>query len=121
MFNACIDGKLSETDLEVEDKAAVCVVLASEGYPVSYEKGKLITGLENFKGKEGYYCFHAGTKATSEGIVTNGGRVLGITAKGDTLAEARKKAYEATEWVSFENKYMRHDIGKAIDDAKEVK
>jgi phosphoribosylamine--glycine ligase len=121
VFNACIDGKLSETDLEFEDKAAVCVVLASEGYPVSYEKGKLITGLENFKGKEGYYCFHAGTKATSEGIVTNGGRVLGITAKGDTLAEARKKAYEATEWVSFENKYMRHDIGKAIDDAKEVK
>ncbi len=121
VFNACIDGTLAETDLEFEDKAAVCVVLASDGYPVSYEKGKLISGLENFKGKEGYYCFHAGTKATPEGIVTNGGRVLGVTAKGDTLAEARAKAYEATEWVSFENKYMRHDIGKAIDDAKEVK
>ena len=87
------------------------------GNDISYEKGKLITGLDNFKGKDGYYCFHAGTKATPEGIVTNGGRVLGITAKGDTLAEARAKAYEATEWVSFENKYMRHDIGKAIDEA----
>ena len=114
--NACIDGTLSDLDLEFEDKAAVCVVLASDGYPLSYEKGKLIRGLENFKGKDGYYCFHAGTKLTPEGIVTNGGRVLGITAKGDTLSEARKKAYEATEWVDFENKYMRHDIGKAIDE-----
>jgi phosphoribosylamine--glycine ligase len=118
VIDACIDGKLDEIDLKFSDKAAVCVVLASDGYPVSYEKGKLITGLENFKGKDGYYCFHAGTKATPEGIVTNGGRVLGITAKGDTLKEARAKAYEATEWVSFENKYMRHDIGKAIDDAR---
>ncbi|MCR5558657.1 MAG: phosphoribosylamine--glycine ligase [Butyrivibrio sp.] len=121
VFNACIDGTLAETELEFEDKACVCVVLASDGYPVKYEKGKLISGLENFKGKDGYYCFHAGTKATDAGIVTNGGRVLGITAKGDTLEQARKMAYEATEWVSFENKYMRHDIGKAIDDAKEVK
>ncbi|WP_026525592.1 phosphoribosylamine--glycine ligase [Butyrivibrio sp. MB2005] len=114
---AVIDGKLDEIDLRFEDKAAVCVVLASEGYPVKYEKGKEITGLENFKGKDGYYCFHAGSKFEGDKIVTNGGRVLGITAKGDTLAEARKKAYEATEWVSFENKYMRHDIGKAIDEA----
>ena len=117
--NACIDGTLEDLDLEFEDKAAVCVVLASDGYPLSYEKGKLIKGLENFKGKDGYYCFHAGTKKTAEGIVTNGGRVLGITAKGDTLSEARKKAYEATEWVDFENKYMRHDIGKAIDEMEE--
>ncbi|MCR5657281.1 MAG: phosphoribosylamine--glycine ligase [Butyrivibrio sp.] len=115
---AVIDGKLDQIDLEFEDKAAVCVVLASEGYPVSYEKGKEITGLENFKNKDGYYCFHAGSKFDENGkIVTNGGRVLGITAKGDTLKEARKKAYEATEWVSFDNKYMRHDIGKAIDEA----
>ena len=115
---AVIDGTLDKLDLQFEDKAAVCVVLASDGYPVSYEKGKEITGLENFKGKDGYYCFHAGTKFNEESkVVTNGGRVLGITAKGDTLAEARQKAYEATEWVSFENKYMRHDIGKAIDEA----
>ena len=93
-------------------------MLASEGYPVSYEKGFVIRGLENFEEKDGYYCFHAGTKRTDEGIVTNGGRVLGITATGATLKEARKNAYEAATWVEFDNKYMRSDIGKAIDDAQ---
>lgn len=118
VVDACIDGTLDKVDLKFEDNAAVCVVLASDGYPVSYEKGFPITGLENFKGKDDYYCFHAGTKFDAEGrVVTNGGRVLGITAKGKDLKEARKKAYEATEWISFENKYMRHDIGKAIDEA----
>ena len=117
VFEACVDGTLDRIDLQFEDNACVCVILASDGYPVSYEKGKLITGLENFDGREDYYCFHAGTKLTDEGIVTNGGRVLGVTAKGATLKEARAKAYEATEWVDFENKYMRHDIGKAIDEA----
>ena len=114
---ACIDGKLDEIDLQFEDNAAVCVVLASEGYPVKYEKGLPIRGLENFKDREGYYVFHAGTKRTAEGIVTNGGRVLGVTAKGANLKEARANAYKATEWISFENKYMRNDIGKAIDEA----
>lgn len=117
VFEACIDGRLDKIDLQFEDNACVCVVLASDGYPVAYEKGKLITGLENFEGKDGYYCFHAGTKLTDEGIVTNGGRVLGITAKGATLKEARANAYEAVKWVDFENKYMRTDIGKAIDEA----
>ena len=118
VFNACIDGTLDKIDLQFEDKACVCVILASDGYPLAYEKGKRITGLDNFKGKDGYYCFHAGTKFDDNGnIVTNGGRVLGITAKGDTLKEARANAYAATEWVDFENKYMRHDIGKAIDEA----
>ncbi|MBR6094426.1 MAG: phosphoribosylamine--glycine ligase [Lachnospiraceae bacterium] len=116
VFDACIDGTLDQINLEFEDNAAVCVVLASDGYPVSYEKGFVINGLENFEGKEDYFCFHAGSKLTDRGIVTNGGRVLGITAKGRDLHEARSKAYEATEWVSFENKYMRHDIGKAIDE-----
>ena len=116
VIDACIDGTLDKVDLEFEDNACVCVILASDGYPVKYEKGFLISGLEKFDNKEDYYCFHAGTKKTDEGIVTNGGRVLGITAKGETLKEARKKAYDATEWVSFENKYMRHDIGKAIDE-----
>ena len=91
--------------------------LASDGYPEKYEKGKLISGLDTFKDKEGYYVFHAGTKRTAEGIVTNGGRVLGVTAKGANLKEARANAYKATEWISFENKYMRNDIGKAIDEA----
>mgnify|MGYP002575783849 FL=1 len=118
VMEACVDGKLDTIDLQFEDNAAVCVVLASDGYPVAYEKGFEIKGLENFDGKEGYYCFHAGTKLNEEGkIVTNGGRVLGITAKGATLKEARANAYKATEWVDFENKYMRHDIGKAIDEA----
>lgn len=116
VFNACIDGTLDKIDLQFEDKACVCVILASDGYPLAYEKGKIITGLDKFKGKDGYYCFHAGTKFDDNGnIVTNGGRVLGITAKGDTLKEARANAYSATEWVDFENKYMRHDIGKAIE------
>ena len=117
VMEACIDGTLDQIDLQFEDNAAVCVVLASDGYPVAYEKGKAIHGLENFEGKEGYYCFHAGTKMTEEGIVTNGGRVLGVTAKGKDLKEARANAYEATKWVEFENKYMRNDIGKAIDEA----
>jgi len=115
---ACINGTLDQIDLQFEDNAAVCVVLASDGYPVSYEKGFVIKGLEKFDGKDDYYCFHAGTKLDDEGrIVTNGGRVLGITATGPDLKTAREKAYEATGWVDFANKYMRHDIGKAIDEA----
>ena len=114
---ACIDGTLDQIDLEFEDNAAVCVVLASDGYPVSYEKGFPIEGLESFEGKEGYYVFHAGTALKEGKIVTNGGRVLGVTAKGATLKEARKNAYAATEWIRFENKYMRHDSGKTIDEA----
>lgn len=117
VVEACIDGTLDQIDLQFEDNAAVCVVLASDGYPVSYEKGFPIKGLDAFEGKEDYFVFHAGTKKADEGFVTNGGRVLGVTAKGTDLKEARKKAYEATEWIDFENKYMRHDIGKAIDEA----
>lgn len=117
VFEACIDGRLDQIDLEFEDNAAVCVVLASAGYPEKYEKGFQITGLEEFKKHDGYYCFHAGTKFDGENIVTNGGRVLGVTAKGTDLKEARANAYAATEWVQFENKYKRNDIGKAIDEA----
>ena len=117
VIEACIDGTLDKVDLQFEDNAAVCVVLASDGYPVKYEKGFVINGLDNFKGKDGYYVFHAGSKKTDKGIVTNGGRVLGVTAKGKDLKEARKNAYEATKWIDFENKYMRNDIGKAIDEA----
>ena len=117
VIEACIDGTLDQVDLQFEDNAAVCVVLASDGYPVAYEKRLPITGLDEFKKHEGYYCFHAGTKFDGDQIVTNGGRVLGVTAKGATLKEARANAYKATEWVQFDNKYMRHDIGKAIDEA----
>jgi phosphoribosylamine--glycine ligase len=118
VMEACIEGRLGDLDLKFSDEAAVCVVLASDGYPVAYEKGLPITGFEAFDGKDDYFCFHAGTKFNENGtIVTNGGRVLGITALGKDLKEARAKAYEATEWISFANKYMRHDIGKAIDEA----
>ena len=118
VFNACIDGTLDKVDLQFEDNAAVCVVLASDGYPLEYKKGFEITGMENFKGKDSYFLFHAGTKFNEEGkVVTNGGRVLGVTALGEDLKKARANAYEATEWVDFDNKYMRHDIGKAIDEA----
>lgn len=118
VFEACLDGSLDEIELEFEDNAAVCVVLASKGYPEHYEKGFAIHGLDQFKGKEGYYVFHAGSKFNSEGaIVTNGGRVLGVTAKGADLKQARANAYEAVTWVRFENQYMRSDIGKAIDEA----
>lgn len=117
VFDACVDGCLDRIELEFEDNAAVCVVLASEGYPEHYEKGFKISGLERFKGSNGYYVFHAGSKFDEGGdIVTNGGRVLGVTAKGKDLKEARKNAYEATGWVEFGNKYMRSDIGKAIDE-----
>lgn len=117
VVEACIDGTLDRLELSFEDNAAVCVILASEGYPVSYEKGFEITGLENFDGKDGYYCFHAGTALKDDRIVTNGGRVLGVTAKGATLKEARANAYAAAEWVHFDRQYMRHDIGRAIDEA----
>ena len=117
VMEACVNGTLDQIDLQFEDNAAVCVVLASDGYPVKYEKRLPMYGCDSFKGKDGYYCFHAGTKLKDGQIVTNGGRVLGITATGKDLKEARKNAYEATEWITFANKYMRHDIGKAIDEA----
>ena len=115
VFEACIDGCLDKIDLKFEDNAAVCVVLASDGYPLKYEKGKKIKGLENFEGKTDIFAFHAGTKKVNGDVLTNGGRVLGITATASTLKEARDKAYEATKLVDFENKYMRNDIGMSID------
>ena len=117
VFEACVDGTLDKIDLEFEDNAAVCVVLALDGYPLSYEKGFPIKGLEKFEGNDSYFVFHAGTKLSDGNIVTNGGRVLGVTAKGQDLKTARNNAYEATKWVEFANKYMRNDIGKAIDEA----
>lgn len=115
VFEACIDGCLDKIDLKFENNAAVCVVLASDGYPLKYEKGKKIKGLENFEGKTDIFAFHAGTKKVNGDVLTNGGRVLGITATAPTLKEARDKAYEATKLVDFENKYMRNDIGMSID------
>lgn len=112
---ACIDGILDQTKLLFEDNAAVCVVLASDGYPLKYEKGFEIEGLDAFDNKPDYNVFHAATKKVNGKILTNGGRVLGVTAIGDNLKEARTKAYEAAAKINFKNKYMRRDIGKAID------
>ena len=117
VFEACVDGTLDQIELDFADNAAVCVVLASDGYPEKYDKGFEITGFENFKDKDGYYVFHAGTKFDGDKIVTNGGRVLGVTALGSDLKDARTNAYKATEWIDFANKYKRNDIGKAIDEA----
>jgi phosphoribosylamine--glycine ligase len=119
VVEACIDGTLDRIDLQFTEEACVTVVLASDGYPLAYEKGLPIRGLENFKDKEGYYVFHAGTKFNEKGeVVTNGGRVLDVTALGKDLKEARANAYKAVEWVDFDNKYFRHDIGHAIDEYK---
>ena len=117
VVNACIDGTLSDTEVIFEDNAAVCVVLASGGYPLEYEKGKIIHGLESFADDASVTCYHAGTLAVGDEIVTNGGRVLGVTAVANTLQEAREKAYEAAERVTFDGKYLRHDIGKAIEES----
>ena len=117
VFDACIDGTLDQVTLSFEDNAAVCVVLASAGYPVHYEKGYEIHGLEQFAGSEDRFVFHAGTASRDGKIVTNGGRVLGVTALGKDLKEARSNAYEAVKLVTFENSFCRSDIGKAIDEA----
>jgi len=112
---ACIDKKLDQVTLSFEDKAAVCVVLASDGYPLEYEKGFEIEGLDFFDNKSDYFIFHGATVSENGRTLTNGGRVLGVTAMGEDLKEARSKAYEAAAKVNFDNKYMRNDIGKAID------
>ena len=112
LFEACIDGTLDQINLEFEDNAAVCVVLASAGYPEHYEKGFEIRGLENFKDREGYYVFHAGSKFDEQGrVVTNGGRVLGVTATGPRLTNALSHAYEAAEKIHFDKLHKRSDIG----------
>ena len=117
VFEACIDGTLDKIDLRFRDDSCVCVVIASEGYPVAYEKGKVITGFEAFEGKDDIFCFHAGTAMKDGNVVTNGGRVLGITALGKDLESARKRAYEAVEYVNFSGKYYRHDIASFSKEA----
>ena len=110
-LNASVDGTLSSMPpISWNDKTAVCVVLASKGYPESYPKNEEIKGLEQHN--EGIFVFHAGTKKENNSILSNGGRVLGVTALGDTLESAISNAYSATEKISWPNKYCRSDIGK---------
>lgn len=114
LIEATIDGKLSSLAPEWDHRAAVCIVLASGGYPGPIEKGKVISGLESVEGASAdsdVVVFHAGTALKESQVVTNGGRVLGITALGATLAEARTKAYAAADKISFEGKQLRRDIG----------
>lgn len=115
VMEACVNGRLDEISLQFEDNAAVCVVLASDGYPAAYQTGCAVYGLDAFEGRNDYICFHAATAYKDGQIVTNGGRVFGITAKGNSLKQARQKAYEIAQRISFENKYMRHDIGKEFE------
>jgi len=106
-----VEGTLENKPLiSWKNKSAVCIVLASKGYPESYPKGEEIFGLGN--AFDNAYIFHAGTKELDKKIITNGGRVLGVTALGDTLEAAIKHAYDVTEKISWENKYLRTDIGK---------
>lgn len=114
VIKACIEGNLSDVELEFENNAAVCVILASGGYPLEYQTGYKISGLDKFKDKEDSFVFHAGTAKQDGDFVTNGGRVLGVTAIGNGLSDARDKAYKATELIDFQGKYMRTDIGKDL-------
>ena len=109
---AVIDERLSDLDIEWEDGAAACVVMASGGYPVSYKKGIEMTGLDENGQVDGAIVYHAGTKFENGKFYTNGGRVLGVTAKAPTLDEALEKAYAAVKKISFEGAHYRTDIGR---------
>ena len=110
IMRAVREGRLAETDIRWKKESAACIVLASGGYPGKYESGKLISGLEDAEAA-GATVYHAGTKKTDAGYVTAGGRVLGVTALGDTLADAVHSAYAAAEKIHFEGAHMRRDIG----------
>lgn len=108
---SCIDGKLDEIDIEWEDYATACIILASKGYPGDYIKGYEIFGLEEYKNMDNIYIYHAGSKLKDGKYVTNGGRVLGVMSKGDSVDKAIEDAYEALSVITFENSYYRTDIG----------
>jgi len=115
VMQAVIDRRLDEVTLKWDPRPAVCVVMASRGYPGSYEKGKVISGLEDTATMNDVIVFHAGTKVQGDHAVTSGGRVLGVTALGKTIADAQKRAYEAVDKIRFDGAYFRRDIaGKAI-------
>lgn len=115
IFMAIAEERLSKVEVKWKQEASLCVILASEGYPGKYRKGLPISGLDMVKGLKDVIVFHAGTKFNEEGkIVTNGGRVLGVTAIGKDLNEARQKAYNAVELISFEGMQYRRDIGLKV-------
>ena len=112
IFEACVNGTLDKINIKWKDNAAACVVMASGGYPQSYEKGYTISGLEEAKKKDDVIVFHAGTALKNNSYVTNGGRVLGVTGLGSNLDEAIKIAYEGVDLIDFNDKHFRTDIGK---------
>jgi phosphoribosylamine--glycine ligase len=112
VLEATAEGALSRVKVEWDDRSTVCVVMASGGYPGSYEKGKVISGLEEAAKVPGTCVFHAGTALKEGKVVTNGGRVLGVTALGQGIREAIQKAYEAAGKISWEGVYYRKDIGQ---------
>lgn len=109
IMNAVIDNRLSEVEIKYTDEQAICVMLTSGGYPEAYEKGKEITGLDKLDDE--IVVFHSGTKMSDGKLVTNGGRVIGITAKAGTVAEAADKVYENIKRINFEGMHYRTDIG----------
>lgn len=114
LLEATIDGRLSEAKAEWDDRVAVCVILASGGYPGDYRKGLPITGIGQAEALDDIVVFHAGTRMENEALTTHGGRVLGVTALGATPEEARRRAYEAADMIHFENLQRREDIGKPL-------
>jgi len=122
IFEAAIDGRLNRIDMKIDPRPTVCVVMASGGYPASYSNGKIIKGLTKAQTINGVEVFHAGTARKNSRIVTNGGRVLGVTAVGNTLENAIKKCYQAVDQISWTNCYFRRDIGgKALKSHKKEK
>ena len=119
LLEACIDGTLAEKDIEWDDRAAACVVLAAAGYPGNYERGKVIRGLDGLKGWENGMVFHAGTARRDHDFVTNGGRVLGVTGLGATVRDAVGEAYRAVEQIHWEGVHYRRDIGHRALEARE--
>jgi phosphoribosylamine--glycine ligase len=115
-LEAVVDGKLDRIELGWDRRAAVCVVIASGGYPGSYAKGKVISGLDQAAQVEGVQVFHAGTARAGDKVVTSGGRVLGVTALGETVEDARSRAYQATRLIAFEEACYRGDIAAGLGD-----
>jgi phosphoribosylamine---glycine ligase len=111
VIEATIDERLDTVTAEWDMRAAVCIVMASSGYPNRYETGKRIVGLENAERMDGVAVFHAGTRQHEDRIITSGGRVLGVTAIADTLSAAKRRAYDAVEKIEFDGSYFRRDIG----------
>ena len=115
LLESVVDGWLAEAEVRWSPRPAVCVVMASDGYPGKYQSGKVIEGLDRVAAMKDVYVFHAGTRQVENVVVTSGGRVLGVTALGEDIADAKGRAYEAVEAIHFENAYYRRDISdKAI-------